>query len=148
MGAINYSTDDYITLAMPLNYMSDDEYDYMYKRMYDYVENALNDCEFYYFKVTIKPGYYEGFQIRIEDDFPYALDSWENRRDANKEITTIKHFLLECVKIGMRQCFPGWCTGWSDRAETIDAIKAAARDMRAYANSIPTWTQYERGYAN
>lgn len=148
MGAVNYYTSDYITLAMPLDYSSDDEYDNIFERMYNCVENALNNCDFQYFKVTTEFGYYEGFSIRIEDYFPFALDSWKERRDVNREITVIKYFLLKCAEIGMLQCFPGWCTGWSSYTKTIDAIKAAARDMRTNANSIPTLRQYERGCAN
>lgn len=103
-------------------------------------ENGVQSTSY----ITIKPGYYEGFTLDIENNFPVALDSWQDRRDANKEITEIKRFLIECAGLGLVECFPGWCTGYSDYNGTITAIRAAVKEMRDELRTIPTWTQYNR----
>ena len=94
--------------------------------------------------MIIKPGYYEGFTIDIENNFPVAFDTWEDKRDAQKEITQIKLFLLECVERGLCQVFPGWCTGYRNYKESITGIKQAIKEMREEIKIIPTWLQYNR----
>jgi len=155
MGAVNYYTSDYITMGYDLSW--------------DYCENDFNSfeemCEcrqldideswfmvnellekqnFWYYHVVIKPGYYEGFTIDIENNFPVAFDNWEDRRYANKEVTRIKAFLMACCDLGMVQVWPGWCTSYETAAETKTAITAAIREMREEIKTIPTWTQYEK----
>lgn len=167
MGAVNYFTSDYITLGIkPYDY-NDFENDselmeeireqgcnaqeYIndliasyYEDDFANIEHELNKYSFYYFHITIKPGYYEGFTLDIENNFPVAFDGWEDKRDAQKEITVIKQFLIDCAGMGLVQCFPGWCTGYSDYKSTVQAIKAAVKGMREVVKSTPTWTQYER----
>lgn len=171
MGAINYFTSDYITLGVkPYNY-SDFESDLelmeeIKKEVEEYggtVESAIDDlinsyyeddesnieCElekhrFYYFHVAIKPGYYEGFTLDIENNFPVAFDGWEDRREAQKEITEIKEFLTACAGMGLVKCSPGWCTGYSDYNGTIQTINAAIKEMREEVRTTPTWLQYNR----
>lgn len=85
-------------------------------------------------------------KLNPENNFyPVALDGWEDRRDANKEITEIKQFLIACAGLGLVECSPGWCTGYNDYNGTIQAIKAAIKEMRSELKTIPTWLQYERG---
>lgn len=172
MGAINYFTSDYITLGVrpydrfdmenDVNFMEEvqrqiDEYggtvdevinEYIedcYNCDFENVKTELEKQSFYYFHIAIKPGYYEGFTLDIENNFPVALDSWEDRRDANKEITRIKQFLIDCAGFGLVKCSPGWCTGYSDYSGTIEAIKQAIKEMRDEIKTIPTWTQYNKG---
>lgn len=172
MGAINYFTSNYITMGLrpydrydlckDHDFMAAlqaevDEYGGTVDETLDSYINAWYDCDydnikteldkhyFYYYHITIKPGYYEGFTLDIENNFPVALDSWEDRREAMKEITEIKQFLIDCAGFGLVACFPGWCTGYSDYNGTIQAIKAAIKDMRDELKTIPTWTQYNRG---
>lgn len=171
MGAVNYFTSDYITMAvkpydtwdfennpdfmeMVQEYMK--EYggtleswidDYI-KTSYD-EDNAnitaiLEKYSFYYFHVTIKPGYYEGFTLDIENNFSVAFDGWEDKRAAQREITSLKKCLLECAGVGMVQCSPGWCTGYNDYKGTCKAIGATIKAMRDEVKNTPTWTQYER----
>ena len=155
MGTINHKTSDYITLASP-------DYDYMDltndNGIIDY--DAIQDCidadrenvkwlldnkySFYYYHVTIEPGYYDGFSIQIENNFPLCYDWYEEKLEAQKEITQIKNFLIDCANVGIVQCFPGWCTGYSNYAETIAGIKEAIKEMREEVKAIPTWTQYNR----
>lgn len=155
MGAVNYITSDYITLGLrpydtddftdENNNIDYDEINYCYECDYENIKHELEKHGFHYYHITIKPGYYEGFTLNIENNYPVALDSWEDRRDANKEITEIKQFLIACAGLGLVKCSPGWCTGYSDYNGTIQAIKAAIKEMRSELKTIPTWLQYERG---
>lgn len=171
MGAVNYFTSDYITMGLrpydSLELENDLEFmEEMQTQVNEYggtIENAITeyieDCyncdyeniktelekhNFYYYHIAIKPGYYEGFTLDIENNIPVALDSWEDRRDANKEITEIKQFLIACAGLGLVQCSPGWCTGYNDYKGTLKAIKAAIKEMRDELRTIPTWAQYNR----
>lgn len=171
MGTINYYTSDYITLGLkPYNYgdFENDAYfmeeakaeiaeyggtiedcisnyiESYYEADYANVEAVLNKYQLWYYRVTIKPGYYEGFTLNIENNYCIALDSWKDRREMNKEITQIKQLLLECAELGLVACHPGWCTGYEDYNGTIKAIKTAIKEMRAEVKATPTWAQYER----
>lgn len=170
MGTINYFTSDYITLGLyPYNtsdfkndrgFMEElqkecNEYgglidnalqDYIsacYEDDYINIETELAKHSFYYYHVVIKPGYYEGFTIDIENNFPVAFDSWEDKKNVQKEITELKQFLIDCAGLGLVKCSPGWCTGYSDYDSTITAIKDAIKEMREDARQTPTWIQYD-----
>lgn len=174
MGAVNYYTSDYITMGLrpydswelekDSEFMEEirqecEEYggtmenaiaDYIedcYSCDYENIKTELEKHSFYYYHITIKPGYYEGFTLDIENNFPVALDSWEDRKAAHKEITEIKQFLIACAGLGLVQCSPGWLTGYNDYKGTIKAIKTAIKAMRDELRTIPTWAQYERSIA-
>ena len=165
MGAVNYFTSDYITLGLrPYNtsyFENDTEFmDELQKEIDEYggtLENAIDDyipgcyesdfenieCElkkhtFHFYHVVIKPGYYEGFTLDIENNFPVCFDSWEHEREAQKEITELKQFLIDCAGLGLVKCSPGWCTGYSDYNGTIAAIKEAVKAMGEEAKQTPT----------
>ena len=169
MGTVNYFTSDYITLGLkpcdPLEMKKDFEFmEEMRQKCENYggtIEDAINDyikicyeCDlcnvetelnkhsFYYYNISIKPGYYEGFTIDIENNFPIAFDNWEDRKAASKEITEIKKFLITCAGFGLVECSPGWCTGYNDYGGTIKSIKTAVKEMRDEIKTIPTWKQY------
>lgn len=171
MGAVNYFTSDYITLGLRPYDTSDFENDTelieeLQKEIDEYggtLENALSDYisgryesdlsnietelekhSFYFYHIVIKPGYYEGFTIDIESNFPVCFDSWEDKRASQKEITELKQFMIDCAGLGLVKCSPGWCTGYSDYNGTITAIKDAVKEMRQDARQTPTWAQYER----
>lgn len=171
MGAINYFTSDYITMGfkpydtydfendpdfmeMVQEYMKeyggtleswiDDYIKTCYDADNDNVTTILEKYSFYYFHVAIKPGYYEGFTLDIENNFSVAFDGWEDKRAAQREITSLKKCLLECAGVGMVQCLPGWCTGYNDYKGTCKAIGTAIKAMRDEVKNTPTWTQYER----
>ena len=172
MGAVNYFTSDYITMGLrPYDRFDlENDRDFMeeleaeiseyggtvenaidsyiescYESDYENIRYELKKHNFYYFHIAIKPGYYEGFALDIENNFPIALDSWEDRREAMKEITEIKQFLIDCAGFGLVACFPGWCTSYSDYNGTLKAIREAVKDMRNELKTVPTWTQYNRG---
>ena len=171
MDTINYFTSDYITLGLRPYDTNDfeNDTDFMEELQKEVdkhggtLENALDDyiqsCyeddfeninierakhNFYYFHVVIKRGYYEGFALDIESNFSIAFDSWEDKREAQKEITELKQFLIDCAGLGMVKCSPGWCTGYSDYNGTITAIKDAVKEIREEVKQTPTWAQYER----
>ena len=175
MGAVNYFTSDYITLGVKpyetWDFEEDKDFiDEMQAQIDQFggsieeaIHNYINDCysndlanienelskySFYYFHIVIKPGYYEGFTLDIENNFPVAFDDFIERREAQKEITSIKKLLLDCAGLGLTQCFPGWCTSYSDYKTTIQAIKSAIKEMREEVKNTPTWRQYERGENN
>lgn len=161
MGTINHKTSDYITMANypidPVDLENDSYFvdEYGEAAIYDYirecaecdlmnVEGILGKYDFYYFHIWIEHGYYEGFSIQIENNFPIYFDCWEDKRCAQKEITKIKAFLIECADCGIVQCFPGWCMGYASMEETIQGIKKAVQEMREEVKATPTWLQYER----
>lgn len=169
MGTINYKTSDYITLGLKpyeredfindsdfkeefeeygfgrtLEEFADDQIQNYYECDYDNIKYLLDDYSFYYYKVKIEFGYYEGFSIDIENNFGIAFDSWEDKRDAQKEITKIREFLRLCSGFGLVECFPGWATGYSNREKTLKSIDAAIYEMRDEVKHTPTWLWYER----
>ena len=174
MGTINYFTSDYITLGVKpydtddyiknndfMNFIreewnvnTEDENEVLkavnehisadYAADMENAESILNEYNFYYFHVVLKPGYYEGFTLDIENNFGVAIDGWEDRREAQKEITQLKNCLLELAGVGLVVCSPGWCTGYKDYNETIKAIKEAIKEIREEYKAIPTWRQYQK----
>ena len=171
MGAVNYFTSKYITMGLKPYDASDfeNDEDFMnelqeevnkyggtleealnnyifnaYEDDYTNVEAILEKHMFYYYHIIIKPGYYEGFTLDIENNFPVAFDGWENRREVNKEITEIKQFLINCAGLGLVACSPGWCMKYEDYEGTIKAINVAIKEMREEAKATPTWRQYEK----
>lgn len=139
MGAINYGTSDYI--SMGLNVSGDfDEWEQEQAR--DEIAAILDKYSFYYFHIVLKSGYYEGFYIDIEYNFPVYFDDYTEKRDAQKEVTQIRRFLRECAAAGLVQYSPGWCTGYSDYIETTAAINAAIKEMRREVQETPTHRQY------
>lgn len=154
MGAINYATSNYITIGLkPYDYEDfEDEngnidYDMMndyYQNDYNNIETILNKYDFHYFHVVIKPGYYEGFSIDIENNYGVCYDCWQDKQAALKEATQIKLFLLECVDMGLCEVWPGWCTSYKSRNESIKAVKEAIRDMKEEIKGIPTWEHCRR----
>lgn len=171
MGTINYCTSDYITLGLRpydrQDFLDDPDFlEALQEEVNEYggtledsLESYINGCidddfanieaelkkhNFYYFHVSIEPGYYEGFYLRIENNFSIALDGWEDRRYANREITQIKDFLIACAGLGLVECWPGWCTRYNDYSGTLVAIKHAIQAMRDEVKATPTWAQYSR----
>lgn len=171
MGAINYMTSSYITMGIePYSaYDLENDSDFMdalrdeineyggtiddalesyiqtsYEADEMNIEFILEKYSFDYFHVTIKPGYYEGFTLDIENNYPVAFDGWEDKRAAQREITSLKKCLLECAGVGMVECWPGWCTKYNNYKGTCKAIGAAIKAMRDDVKNTPTMRQYER----
>lgn len=167
MGTINYGTSNYITIGIKpydasdleedINFMEElqnevNEYggtieeamstfiQDCYEADHSNIEYLLNNkYDFYYFHVVIKWGYYEGFYIDIENNYPVCYNSWNDKQAALKEATQIKRFLLECIDLGLCEVWPGWCTSYKSRDESIKGVKQAIRDMKEEIRGIPTW---------
>ena len=144
MGTINYGSNDYFNIGVnPNNYWIEDEngenifLDYEMDEDYQAIEKLLNYYNFNYFEVTIQPGYYEGFYIDISFDYLW-VDYWE-KPEILKELTQLKNFLISCVYNGLVEYYPGWCMGYSDTKETIQAIKDKIRELKQYFKKFPTY---------
>ena len=167
MGTINYGHSDYITLGIePLSaYDLERDADFMKELnaemqeygstgdIDEYIQEYINGCmeddhanikseldkySFYYFKISIEPGYYEGFYLDIANNLPCELDE-DERREALEEVETIQHCLTECAGMGLVEVWPGWCTSYKDYNTTCESIKRAADEMRGEINSIPAY---------
>lgn len=147
MGAINYKTSEYITLAYNTNreYIPDDFWEdeeeqrqFEINFLYEQVKKIRSNYHFLYFHVEIDPGYYEGFSIQIERNFSLCFGCYEDKKEAQKEVTQLKKMLLECIEEGLVQCFPGWCTGYSTPEETRAAIPDIVKQMRDDIRTTPT----------
>ncbi len=154
MGAVNYKTSEYITIGLKLydceDYKDENgniDYDAMnddYEADFENVKTTLEGYDFTFFHVAIEPGYYEGFMIDIESNNDLCYDCWQDKRAALKEVTRLKMFLLECVDLGLCQVFPGWCTSYKTRDESIQAIKQAIKELKETIKHTPTWGYCER----
>lgn len=142
MGTINYKTSDYITIGYNCNNIDYDDDFYNEEIQYYFNEISRRRAEyyFYYFHVSIEPGYYEGFSIDIEFNFKYCFDNRVEKREAQKEITLIKKFLLECIN-NFECCAvsPGWCTTYFEYTETLNRLNEAIKEMRNDVRNTPTW---------
>ena len=142
MGAINYKTSDFITLGYNTNNINyNDEFYYeLINDEYEEIKYLLEEENFYYFNVTLEPGYYEGFTIDIEHNFSYCYDNYFEKLQALKEITQIKSFLLYIVNnFNVNVVYPGWCTGYGDYKKTISEIKSATKLMKSEIKNTPTY---------
>ena len=144
MGTINYSRSDYITMGLkpydPAAF-ADENGNIDYKEMESCYESDQQNAEFiigkynfYYFSVTTKPGYYEGFSVDIEFNFPEFFNNCQERAEAQK--------LVELAGVGLVSRRPGWCTGYDDYTGTLKLIRAAIKAMRADVAETPTFRQY------
>lgn len=148
MGAINYKTSDFITIGYNCNFIDyDDEFYYdIVNDYYEQVKQTLENEYFYYFHVKLEPGYYEGFSIDIEFNFGVCFDNYEDKHLAQKEITVLKKFLLQCIN-DFECCVvhPGWCTGYEDYKNSILQLNAAIKKIRQLVKTTPTYYQYNKG---
>lgn len=170
MGAINYFTSDYITLGIKPYEYSDFENDTEFMEQmkeevneyggtieeninnyisecydcdYANVETILNKYSFAYWHIAIKPGYYEGFTLDIENNYGIYFDSYTDRRESMKELTQLQKMLIDCAGVGLVTCFPGWCTGYANGyIETVKDIKKAIKEMQQEVKTTPTYNQY------
>ena len=141
MGAINYKTSDFITLGYNTNNIDydDDLYYLSVNEQFDFIDAFIEKASFYYFHITLEPGYYEGFTIDIEHNFSYCYDNYYEKLQALKEITQIKNFLLYIVNnFNINVVYPGWCTAYADYKKTIEEINDAIKEMKNSVKNTPT----------
>lgn len=154
MGTVNYYTSDYITLGLEpydVGYYEDEDgnvdYDALnddYDADFSNIQATLDKYDFHYLHVAIKPGYYEGFSLDIENNYPLCFDSWQDKKEAEKEATRLKRFLLECIDSGLCKVSPGWVTAYYPRKESIEAVKTAIKELKDDIRNTPTWYYCER----
>lgn len=144
MGTINYGSNKFFNIGInPRNYWIEDEnnenifLDFEMDEDYQEIKKLLSNYNFEYFKVTIQPGYYEGFYIDISFDYLW-VDYWE-KPEILKELTQLKNFMISCVYCGMVEYYPGWCTGYSDAAKTIQSIKDRIKELKQDLKKFPTY---------
>lgn len=146
MGTINYKTSDYVTIGYNLNnidYAMDDfSFDSIINDDFDSIARNLRQQFFIFFNVKLEPGYYEGFSIDIECNFNWCLNRYQDKKDALKEITRIKNFLLDCIKnYNLCAVSPGWCTTYYNEKESIQKLNDGIKEMREHVKRIPTYYQ-------
>ena len=149
MGTINYGTNNYITMGLNIDRLYDAEpdrdiLDFIIEDLYAAAEAVLDNYYFYYYHVVIKPGYYDGFYIDIEENFPVFYDDSREKAEANKELTQLKKCMFELLNAGLVAYYPGWATSYENATGTKKAIKKAVAEMRASIKYTPTWRQYAR----
>lgn len=155
MGTINYGTSKYITLGLEPFAFSDyedepGECDY-FSRSYD-MEDLQRDAEqilecynFKFFDVSIISGYYEGFYIDISDVSPFLFDE-SDLPEAFREANCLGALLLRFIKLGLAQCFPGWCTGYASAEESKKAVAAAVCTMKKSFYDYIDYFEYDNSH--
>lgn len=171
MGTINYGTSEYITIGYKpldrfdlekdpefMDYMLDearevdmdlDDYisEWLYNRQEDMWSNVKiileTKYDFYYFKVEVEPGYYDGFSIQISRETPCYMELWE-KDAAYGEIKELEKFLTECVKdFGLVECYPGWGTSYESADKSVIDIAVAMAKAREDILAVPIWEETE-----
>ena len=145
MGTINYGSNEYFNIGVnPENYWVDGEFlDFEMEFDYNRIKNALEKYNFQYFTVTIEPGYYEGFYIKIDFDYLW-VDAYE-KLEILKELTQLKIFLLGCSYNGLVEYYPGWCMGYSNPIQTKKAIIQRIKELKSIMRKYPTYNTYKKG---
>ena len=127
--------------------ITDEEYwDYVRDIIWEYYEDdyinaasILDKYTFNWFTVKIESGYYEGFSIDIEyEEDGGCFSDYEEKQEAQKEVTRVKECLLELAGIGLKACYPFWCTRYEDYKGTLAAINEAVKEMRADVKNTHT----------
>ena len=147
MGTINYKTSDFITIGYNCEFIDYEDifYNDIIEDYYNQVKWTLNKENFYYFHITLEPGYYEGFSINIENNFGICYDDYLDKKEAQKEITRIRTFLTACIN-DFECCvvYPGWCTTYEDYENSWKKINDAIKEMRQTVKNTPTWRNYQK----
>lgn len=149
MGAINYKTSKYVTLAIePVDYEEED-WEFIaewYSDLGSEVSDLIDEYDFEYLKVEVVYGYYEGFSINIEDGF--GIDwageywNWKDKEDAQKEITRLKKLLYRLLDMGLCVCVPSWCTSYYNPVESRRKIRDGIKEMRKECKRTDTISKY------
>lgn len=165
MGAVNYSSSDrnYTTLGVNIDslysYFKDEEIETDEELftaigresewMWDATAAELDNYSFKFWTVEMKPGYYEGFSIVIEQNEILDFDDvteWE-AEEIKAEIAELKQFLEACADIGLVTTHPGWCTSYRNYTETLEAISETAAQMLSELEALPKAAEYKEATA-
>ena len=146
MGAINYKTSKYITIALKtdnLDFENEEDFDDYIVFQYEETKEILKKYNFNILQIETISGYYEGFSINIDFDFVY-FDNTTEKNEALKEATQLKKFLIELLDIGLFACFPGWCTTFLNYEETRAEIKKAIKNLKNDIKNVKTYLKYKK----
>lgn len=169
MGAINFKTGAYITLAVKpyeaseiaqdadfLQFVNEyypgedpellaaEEITGYYEADAENIESILKKYSFDFFSVKVIPGYYESLQIDITSNLPIYFNDYNEKREALKEVTKLKELMTEAAGVGFTACGPSWITSYYSYAETLPKIKKAAAAMREEIRTAETWRTHKR----
>lgn len=122
------------------NRILDDSHDMMEE---DMEEVRRHLCGYKYYDVKVEYGYYEGFYIDIDDKFLY-LDSYEQKKEMQKELTKLKKELTYVIEnFGVRVCYPGWCTGWEKEIkDSLRELNVGIQEERKRIKELRTEKQF------
>lgn len=137
MGAINYKTSEYITMGLELwNARKIDQA----SDLYDLAQDEIDRREFSFWRVTLEPGYYEGFSVNIEQELPDCFNDSDEAFDARMDVEIMRDLLTALADdVGLVACYPGWCTSYADKNETQEMINAALARMAADVEDTPVY---------
>lgn len=143
MGAINYHTHKYVTLALDTSCLyeediTEEEFSDTELFIYEETQEIINKYNFEYFDIQVKGGYYDGFYIDFDFKREY-VDCFQERALIQKEITQLKKLLFELVDYELKVCFPWWVTKWLNQKESKQEIQKAIKEIRKDAKSFELW---------
>lgn len=138
MGTINYGSNKYFNIGVNPDKWSEWDIEWLHDDARDLIYTYT--CDFKYFRVTLEPGYYEGFYVKINFDYCY-VEYWEKPLIL-KEVTRLKKLLLELSRIGLVKYSAGWCMGYCSEEETNKAIKEAIKEIKENMQKFPVYKTY------
>lgn len=135
MGAINFGTLTNISRLALVNETEteeEQEEQYFYNYELEETQAELDKLNLYYFNLSIKYGYYEGFYIVLGyENIPYIYKNSQEKAETLKELTAIANILIKLVKNGLLSgCYPSWVTTRLNTAETIKQIKRIIKALK------------------
>ncbi len=107
-----------------------------------FLDNHENLPEHY--EISIVNGYYEGFYLNIEDDIPWVFDDSEEKKEYLKDITRLKKVLLELLDNGLCVVYPGWCTDFADKKNSVKEIMTFVKNLREEVKAVDTFAVYKK----
>jgi hypothetical protein len=146
MGTINYRASDIVTLGYnvpsELDYSKEEIeeiFEYGYEDIQDYINDDTEDvysvCKeivdrynFYWFKVELKSGYYDGFYLDLNTDYMIKYLEQDDKDEIKEEIKDLKKMLYELLSY-MNVCSPWWCTTWYNFEEGTKKIDEAIKKL-------------------
>jgi len=111
---------------------------------YDNAKEIYEKYDFNYFEITMNYGYYDGFYFDISPASYADLETYKDKRNAQKEITQIKKMFVELAGVGVVACSPGWGTSYRDYKGTLKEINKAIKQMREEVKASLTDLQLAR----
>ena len=113
---------------------------------YYFIKSDIDSLNLKYYKIECISGYYEGLQLLIDFNISW-FENWQEKIEAQKELTKIKKFLIDVVNnFCWCCCCPGWVTGWEDQKDSISKIKQAIKEEREKLKKVETEKNYFKDY--